>query len=121
MIDNYEWLKDVRSVIREIADPEFQERVWVRGEGPEVSSWTEAMCKLFDDYHFDDFLDKDWQQFGLSSQLHESLDCLRIQLNEYEEKETDAEIVSDSKWQKNMNIAKEVLLHLDREMKAGNY
>ncbi|MGK7873345.1 MAG: hypothetical protein AB4426_08530 [Xenococcaceae cyanobacterium] len=37
MIDRYEWLKGLQSAIGEIADPEFQERVWVRGEGSEVS------------------------------------------------------------------------------------
>ncbi len=33
----------------ELADIQFQERVWVRGEGPELSSLQEAWCTLFDD------------------------------------------------------------------------
>lgn len=35
--------------LRELASTEFQERVWVRGVGPEISSYEELVCQLFDD------------------------------------------------------------------------
>lgn len=118
IIDKYKWLNGIQNAIREIANHEFQERVWVRGEGPEVSSFTEAICRLFDDYNFDDFLDEHWHNFGFSSQLYPMLDELRNRLNEYEEKETDAEIVRDERWDEIREFAKVVLLELDRELKA---
>ncbi|MDY6803726.1 MAG: hypothetical protein SXA11_07955 [Cyanobacteriota bacterium] len=118
IIDKYKWLNGIQNAVREIANPEFQERVWVRGEGPEVSSFTEAICRLFDDYNFDNFLDEHWQNFGFSSKLYPMLDELRNRLNEYEEKETDAEIVRDERWDEIREFAKVVLLELDRELKA---
>ena len=117
-IDKYKWLNGIQNAIQEIANSEFQERVWVRGEGPEVSSFTEAICRLFDDYNFDDFLDEHWHIFGLSSQLYRMLRKLRNLLNEYEEKETDAEIVKDEKWDEIREYAKDVLQEFDRELKA---
>ena len=32
-----------------IADREYQERVWVRAEGPECDDYTESICHFFDD------------------------------------------------------------------------
>jgi hypothetical protein len=32
-----------------IADREYQERVWIRGEGPECDDYTESICHFFDD------------------------------------------------------------------------
>ncbi len=36
-------------VISGIADREYQERVWIRGEGPECDDYTESICHFFDD------------------------------------------------------------------------
>lgn len=41
----------------ELASTAFQERVWVRGEGPEVSSYVEVVCQLFDDTGLGDILE----------------------------------------------------------------
>ena len=35
--------------LHQLASTEFQERVWVRGEGPEISFYDELVCQLFDD------------------------------------------------------------------------
>lgn len=50
-------LREVLECLGELADPEFQQRVWVRGEGPEVSSFVEVACQLFDDTGLGDLLD----------------------------------------------------------------
>ena len=50
-------LREVIECLGELADPEFQQRVWVRGEGPEVSSYVEVVCRLFDDTALGDVLD----------------------------------------------------------------
>jgi hypothetical protein len=41
--------REIAECIRQLASIEFQERVWVRGDGPEVSSFDELVCQLFDD------------------------------------------------------------------------
>ena len=35
--------------ISHIADKKYQERVWVRAEGPECDDYTESICHFFDD------------------------------------------------------------------------
>lgn len=45
--------------LEELAGREFQERVWVAGEGPDVSSFSEAVSQAFDDTGLSDVLDKD--------------------------------------------------------------
>jgi hypothetical protein len=50
-------VREVLECLRQLADPEFQARVWVRGEGPEVSSYVEVACQLFDDTGLGDLLE----------------------------------------------------------------
>jgi hypothetical protein len=45
------------------ADPSFQERVWIRGKGPEVSSYVEAFRTLHD-YRISDFANGDALKYG---------------------------------------------------------
>lgn len=43
--------------LHELSDASFQERVWLRGEGGEVSSPSEAVNQLFDDSGLGDLLE----------------------------------------------------------------
>jgi hypothetical protein len=56
MMDRETWLRRILEATRDLADERYQERVWVRGEGPEVDSSTEAVCRLVDDYDLATFL-----------------------------------------------------------------
>jgi hypothetical protein len=49
MMDRETWLRRILDATRDLADERYQERVWVRGEGPEVDSSTEALIRLIDD------------------------------------------------------------------------
>lgn len=44
--------------LRELSDRSFQERVWVRREGGEISSPAETMNQLFDDSGLGDILER---------------------------------------------------------------
>ena len=48
----------LRSCLRELADPDFQQRVWVRGEGTEESGPSEVVSQLFDDTGLGDLLER---------------------------------------------------------------
>jgi hypothetical protein len=56
MMDRETWLRRIIEATRDLADEGYQERVWVRGEGPEVDSSTEAVCRLVDDYDLAGFV-----------------------------------------------------------------
>jgi hypothetical protein len=66
MMENKVWLSKVLEVLQEFSSREFQERIWLHGLGPEVSSYEEAMCRLFDDLGFSRLIDVEWRQSGLS-------------------------------------------------------
>lgn len=50
------WTKSIIETLKELSDSEFQQRVWIKGKGPEVSSFDEAINRLFDDFDFKGFL-----------------------------------------------------------------
>ena len=64
MMDRETWLRRILETTRDLADERYQERVWVRDEGPEVDSSTEALIRLMDDYDLPTFIaeaaDKAW-------------------------------------------------------------
>ncbi len=43
------WTHNIVQCLRTLASQDFQERVWLKGEGPEFSSYEEEMCRFFDD------------------------------------------------------------------------
>ena len=46
IMDRDKWLGCILDATRDLADERYQERVWVRGAGPEVDSSTEALVRL---------------------------------------------------------------------------
>jgi hypothetical protein len=81
---NTVWISYVLRVIEEFSSREFQERVWLNGFGPEVSSYEEAMCKLFDDYRFSELIDAEWKQVGLSEPQLTELRNFRDRILEFD-------------------------------------
>lgn len=56
MMDRETCLRRILEATRDLADERYQERVWVRAEGPEVDSSTEALTRLVDDYDLPAFI-----------------------------------------------------------------
>lgn len=50
------WKKNIKEAVKDIADKNFQEEVWLH-ETNIVSSPVEVYCTLFDDFSFPDFLE----------------------------------------------------------------
>jgi hypothetical protein len=68
-----DWIGAVVNVLEEFSSREFQERVWLRGEGPEVSSYDEAVNRFFDDYAADELINVLWHQGGLDNDQRKKL------------------------------------------------
>jgi hypothetical protein len=64
MMDRDTWLRRILDATRDLADERYQERVWVRAQGSEADSSTEALIRLLDDYELKAFIavaaDKGW-------------------------------------------------------------
>jgi dissimilatory sulfite reductase (desulfoviridin) alpha/beta subunit len=96
-----QWLKDTCGVIRNIADADYQQRIWINGEGPEVGSYVESMCTLFDDHNIDLLIWTAKNERLLPTDQIEQLEAFRDALNRYSEpqkSEDDRVIVNDPRW-----------------------
>ena len=111
MMNTEQWLENILSVVRDLADAEYQDRVWVRGTGQQVDSLTEAYCRLFDDYRLDDFISLCTEKKLITDMQRSVLFSLRNKLNEfkYDEDLTDEEIIRDPRWQSVRELSKGVL------------
>ena len=91
-------LKNIYEDLLELSSTDMQKQLWLGGSSNEISSFSELMSRLFDDSHFDDFVDRDAENLGLKAELVLELQNLRDLLNHYKEKDTDLEIITDPKW-----------------------
>lgn len=95
--------------ILEISRRELQEELWL-GKNPEkCSSYTEVMCRLFDDNNFENFINFSVYEIGFSPQLIEKLKLLSIKLDNYRELIDDEKIINDPKWEEIREVAKKVI------------
>lgn len=83
MMERSEWIEALSSVLEEFCSEEFQKRVWLRGDGPEVSSFVEAYCRFFDDLDANRLIDVEWRQLGLTKFQKDKLESFRDILAEF--------------------------------------
>ncbi len=95
----------------ELANLKTQRKLWLNenNDTESISSYSELMCSLFDDFSFDDFVDNIAFEINLSNSAIYELKHLRDLLNDYNEKESDEEIINDSEWGKVVKQANIVL------------
>ena len=94
--------------ISDFSNEEFQQRVWIRGEGLEVSSFRESLCCL-DDYKFQLFIDKQMLNYGFSEKLQYVLREFNCILEKFIKKmdiqASDMSIVDNCNWSKVVDSA----------------
>lgn len=93
--------KNIRSCLIEISDLSYQKRVWLGRDSVKVSSFTELMCRLYDDYNFKMFIDRIASEKA-SEDLVKKLRDFDKKLGAFSkndiDKKNDAEIIQDSLW-----------------------
>jgi hypothetical protein len=112
MMDRETWLRRILEATRDLADEGYQERVWVRGEGPEVDSSTEAVCRLVDDYDLATFLAEAAKNAWVSKDQIAALQRLDVALARHAgngEDADDATRIQSPGWQKIRKLAKATL------------
>lgn len=120
MMKNASWTNRVVAAIEDVADTAFQQRAWL-GAGPEMSSFVETYCTLYDDNNFDTFLTQpEWAQTGLSNAVRQEMVRLDQLFQAYQEPGSDAEILADPKWHEVAQQAQQVLQTIgERATTAG--
>lgn len=90
------------TAVHEFADVSYQQRIWIEAEGPEVSSYSNALTMLFDDYRVEEFANSKARDFGFSDDAFKSLRELASVLDNFDAQLprglSDAEIVQRLGW-----------------------
>ena len=106
------WKRNVLSAVKEISDEEYQTRVWLKGVGPEVSSFEEAINRLFDDYLVDRFIVEYRKQHGDVFWLERLID-LTTALEDYSDATPrqvfPSDVLKDPRWRGVRELAQTVL------------
>jgi len=98
--------------VADIADIEYQKRVWIRGEGPEVDDFDETACHFL--HEGGGVLEK-YTEFEITESQYQQLKNLRDEFRIFADKnDFPEEFIDTPEWAKIMNLAKDVL-------KAFNY
>ncbi len=116
MIAREDWIALTVELLRQLSDPEYQERVWVRAEGPEVGSWDETVNLFLDNVNPLGFMDDYSQTLGLTSIARNSLLNLERALSEYTPPK-DArmdQIIVDQRWRRIQDRAAQALAAVSR-------
>ena len=105
--DRKQILASCLNVIAGISDKEYQKRVWIRGEGPEVDDFDETICNLFQD---GDGVLAEYKDFGVTEIQYQLLKKFRTEIQVFsDENDWPPEFIESPEWEKIMNSAKEVL------------
>ena len=92
------WIKNIYYAIKEISDINFQKIAWFGKSNKWVSSYTEMMNSLYDDFNFEDFITHSiWVETD-NTELHEELLGLDEMLRNYNAPCKIELIMSDSSW-----------------------
>lgn len=101
-------LRSFLEVIADIANEEFQKRIWICTEGPECADYSETMN------HFADLgepIIEDYEKFNVSKTQHNLLEELRDHLDAFSPKphSQSEEFISSPEWQKIIKMAQRVM------------
>ena len=113
---NINWYKNLIERLKPFADKDFQERVWLKGEGNEISSFIEATCQLFDDTALDYYL-KNTNDIIVSEKCDEILHKLSCLVELIDEKLNTAKIINHQNMLKIRPLAKEAINLIEMHIK----
>lgn len=110
-------IENIYRMMLELASLSLQRKLWLNENNDMglISSYSELMCSLFDDFDFDDFIDSGAAKINLPNSLIFELNKLRDLLNSYIEKGSDEEIINDIEWKKIVEQAKIVIEKWDKK------
>ena len=111
MMKNYKQiLKALIRVVKGLSDPKYQEDIWVKGVGPDCSSFEEAVCYFFD---LLEPMEGEIESYDISVEQWSALKCLSESLDAFcgkvpEIVNAKEEVLPNPEWHKIQKEAKEV-------------
>lgn len=104
-------LCELISGLRTFADRSYQERVWVRGEGPQVDAYTESLVDILEDRRLFEFAGPLGRYYGLSDDAIDAIRLFGSELDAFDkqltiaEKKEDNLIISRPEWDRIRSLA----------------
>jgi hypothetical protein len=95
--------------LRQLANEDQQRALWIYGDEKRMSSFTEAMCYVFDASGLSKALDSGYAKTHLSPPLYEKIRQLRKLIHEVPENTPPIEIVEHPKFKMIRQIAGELI------------
>jgi len=93
--------------ISHLQDKQYQNRIWIKGEGPECQAFDDAVCDFFD---IGDPILENYKDFGISETQYLLLKKLRNEFENFsDEHDFPEEFIETPEWTKIVNMAKTVL------------
>jgi hypothetical protein len=112
MMDRDTWLKGILGATRNLADERYQKRVWVRAQGSEVDSSTEALMRLLHDYELEAFIAEAAEKGWVSNDQLAALRTLGNALERYvarDHSNGDAARIATPAWRRVRKLANAAL------------
>jgi hypothetical protein len=114
--------KGIYEVILEISSVELQKQMWLNPESKLVSSYIEAMCSIYDDHLFKEFILSGASKMKFTSEIIRKLIKLDELLNDFNEigdnYQYDKDIIDDKNWLIIVECAKEIIKIWPKEFKS---
>jgi hypothetical protein len=106
-IDRKQILTSVLESIKGISDKDYQKRIWIRGEGPEVDGFDETCCNFFQDGNG---VIQNYKDFGITDSQYKILAKFRDEFSTFsDDNDFPEEFIDTPEWAKIMELAKDVL------------
>jgi hypothetical protein len=94
-------------IFTRIASKEYQKRIWIRGEGPEVDSFDDAVNDFFIEC---DSILENYKDFGITDRQCEILEKFHNQFRTFcDERDWPQEFIDTPEWNKITEMANEIL------------
>lgn len=94
-------------IMNHISDKEYQKRIWIKGEGPEVDDFDETVCHFFQE---GDGILEDHKAFGITKEQQKVLKKFRDEFQFFsDEHDFPEKFIDTPEWARIMGMAKEVL------------
>ncbi len=98
-------------IMKHISDKEYQTRIWIKGEGPEVDDFDETVCNFFQEG--DGIIEKH-EEFGLTENQYQILRQFRDQFKAFSgQNDLPEEFIDTPEWKSVMEMAKKVVKAFD--------
>lgn len=115
-----QWSENISEILAEFSNLEFQQSVWLHGDGSEVSSLDEAMCGLFDDNDFEGFLKL--SEVSSNQNLSSALNGIYLALDAItdvvmSDKKMNESFLKSPLWKNIIRLSKKANIELDKARK----